>query len=180
MPRLDPDVMPCLPPRRLGSVGIAVLAGVLSLSGCGTTKLHSETRQQQGEAAAKAWREVDLKAYFDAERDNQAKLLAEEIESTGRLAAVNRETEIRVLAAKKVSDLSGQYDEALSEAVLDGSGAIDPATLGAIERGLLEARSSGTPNKRRVGTSSAPRPSCSPWGCRSSAATSLSRSIRRL
>jgi hypothetical protein len=114
------------------------------LSGCGTVKLYSETRQQQGEAAAKAWGEVNLKAYFDAERVNQAKLLVEEIESIGRLAAVNRETEIRVLAAKSVSDLSGHYDEALREVVLGGTGGIDSATLGTIERALLEAKSGAT------------------------------------
>lgn len=93
-----------------------------ALVGCGTVKLHSEVRQKQGEDAKKAWADVDLKSFFDAERTNLAKVLAEEVESTRRLAAVNRETEIRVLSRMKVLDLPGYFDAELSKIIKPASG----------------------------------------------------------
>ena len=90
------------------------------LTGCADLKdikLHSDVRQSQGEAASKAWAAVDLKGYFDAQRDNLATLLNEEIASTQRLVAVNRETEIRELANTNVSALQGRYDRQLARVV---------------------------------------------------------------
>ena len=83
------------------SAGMALLLCV-AFSGCGSVKLHSDVREAQGKDAKKAWDEVKLGTYFDAERDNLAKLLTEEIGSTQRLAEVNRESEIRVVATTPV------------------------------------------------------------------------------
>ena len=90
-----------------------LLALACATSGCVSVKLHSEARQQQGEDAKKAWGEVKLDSYFASERENLAKLLAEEIESTRRLAAVNRESEIRVIAAKPVTQLPCYFEAEL-------------------------------------------------------------------
>lgn len=97
--------------RRAGIV--VVLTAVIALAGCGTVKLHSDAREKQGEDAKKAWSEVDLKAYFDTERENLAKLLQEEIDSGRRLAAVRRESEVRSLAGVKLMELGDRYSQAL-------------------------------------------------------------------
>jgi hypothetical protein len=89
----------------------------LALSACGSVKVHSDTRQAQGEAAKKAWTEVKLDAYFSTERDNLAKLLTEEVESTRRLSAVNRESELRVLATKRVVELPCYFQVALTKLI---------------------------------------------------------------
>ena len=98
-------------PRRAGIA--VVLTAVIALAGCGTVKLHSDVREKQGEDAKKAWSEVDLKAYFDTERENLAKLLQEEIDSGRRLAAVRRENEIRSLAGVELAKLGDRYSLAL-------------------------------------------------------------------
>lgn len=103
---------------------VTALAAVAccALVGCGSVKLHSEVRQKQGEDAKKAWAEMDLKAFFEAERANLTKILAEEMESSRRLAAVNRETEIRILARKKISELPDYFDAELSKLLRPAAG----------------------------------------------------------
>jgi hypothetical protein len=70
----------------------------LVLGGCGNLRLHSDVRQKQGEAASAAWKEVDVKGLFAAERQNQGKLLDTEIAAWDRSFANRHETEIRTLA----------------------------------------------------------------------------------
>ena len=134
MPNLDAHRPTDL--RRLWAMWAMI---VLMLSGCGSLRLHSETREKQGQAAAKAWSEVDLKGFFQAERDNQAKLLDAELASSARIIAVNRESEIRVLARKPIKDLPAHYDALLGPLVADG-GDIAQGDRAAIERALRQAR----------------------------------------
>ena len=109
----------------------------------------------------KAWGEVNLKALLRRRAPvNQAKLLAEEIESTGRLAAVNRETEIRVLArARRSATCRATMTRRYARWCSGGSGGLDSATLGTVEsRTLGGVESAATRSGGRSGTSSAPRP----------------------
>ena len=71
-----------------------------SLSGCGTIYLHSDARQKQGEDAAKAWLDVDLKSTFNTERDNLGKLLEAELQTQDRLALTVRNAELRKMIAR--------------------------------------------------------------------------------
>lgn len=99
------------PRRRLWiAVGVTV---ALTLSGCGNIKLHSDVRQKQGEDAATVWKEVNLKPLFDAERDNQSKLLETEINGWNRHLAEVYEGELRDLAKTSVGGYTAKYDELL-------------------------------------------------------------------
>lgn len=60
-------------------------------TGCANLYLHSDTRQQQAETAAKAWAEVDHESLFAAERDNLAKLATAEQDTQARVAAAMRD-----------------------------------------------------------------------------------------
>ena len=71
-----------------------------SLSGCGTIYLHSDARQKQGEDAAKAWLDVDLKSTFNTERDNLGKLLEAELQTQDRLALTVRNAELRKMIVR--------------------------------------------------------------------------------
>jgi hypothetical protein len=108
---------PTAPMQLLSPSACALLAVSLTLSGCGSLRLHSDTRQKQGEAAASAWKEVDLKAVFAAERLNQAKLLDAEIQSWNNQFATAHENEIRRLASLQVSQYRKQYDALLTRLV---------------------------------------------------------------
>jgi hypothetical protein len=118
----DRRFAPLLGPKNRRLVTALAAVACCALVGCGSVKLHSGVRQKQGEDAKKAWAEVDLKAFFDAERANLAKVLVEEVNSTRRLAAVNRETEIHILARKKVSELPSYFDAELSKLVKPDAG----------------------------------------------------------
>lgn len=112
---------------------------VFALSGCGGVRLYSETRDKQGQAAAKAWSEVDLKAFFAVERDNDAKLLEQEIETSGRRIAADRDVAIRDLAQKPVSAFPDYYDERLARLV-GGNAPIAEKDRSAVETSVKKAR----------------------------------------
>ena len=67
----------------------------LGLTGCSGLRLYNSERDHQGEAARKAWSEVDLKATIDAERANLKKLLAAELNTQEKLAASIRDHQLR-------------------------------------------------------------------------------------
>ena len=79
---------------------VAVLA-----SGCSSVRLHSETREKQGQAAVKAGARSTSRL-LQAERDNHARLLEAELASINKVVAVQREAEIRVLARKPIASFS--------------------------------------------------------------------------
>lgn len=110
---------------------------VFALSGCGGLRLYSETRDKQGQAAAKAWSEVDLKAFFAAERDNDAKLLEQEIATSARRIAADRDVTIRDLARRPVNEFPGYYDDRLVK-LIGGDTPIADRT--ALEKSVSEAR----------------------------------------
>jgi hypothetical protein len=123
---------PALQRRFLTSLG---LCAALALSGCGGLKLHSDARQKQGEDAAKAWKEVNLKPLFDAERDNQAKLLDAELSSWNRHLAEVHTGELRDLAKTPVGSYPIKYDALLRRL----AGTLSPTTRPAIEKGVADA-----------------------------------------
>jgi len=137
--RLQSAPISCFALRSLFSISTVVAFAIL-LAGCGSLRLHSDTREKQGEAASKAWSEVDLKGFFAAERANQAKLLEAELASTAELTEANRETEIILLATKPVEQLSAYYDASLRPIVMGGSGPIEPADRTHFETALKSAR----------------------------------------
>ena len=53
----------------------ALLMSAVLLCGCSSLRLYSETRDKQGEAAKKAWAEVDAKAVIATQRENLGALL---------------------------------------------------------------------------------------------------------
>lgn len=77
---------------RVGLFSVCVIA--LLLSGCGSLRLYSDTRDKQGEAAKKAWGEVDLKSIITTERDNLKKLLEAEMETQDQVALAMRDLEL--------------------------------------------------------------------------------------
>jgi len=81
-------------------------------SGCSNLYLHSEVRQQQAEAATKAWAEIEHESLFKVERENLAKLLQAEQETQQRLAAAKRD-----FLAAAVTGPPGQGTGAPSRAV---------------------------------------------------------------
>jgi hypothetical protein len=106
------------------------LALALAASGCGTVKLHSEVRQKQGEDLAKAWKEVNLKALFEAERANQAKLLETEVAGWSRHAGERYQNELRTLAKMPVGSYRAQYLTLLTELAGPLLDKDDPVTAG--------------------------------------------------
>jgi hypothetical protein len=93
---MDPNRIPCpvrVRARRVAArlAGAGVLAAAVGLSGCSSLYLKSEVRQQQAAAATKAWGEVDVAALFAAERENLAKLAAEEAATQRRMAEARLE-----------------------------------------------------------------------------------------
>jgi hypothetical protein len=109
---------------------------VFALSGCGGLRLYSETRDKQGQAAAKAWSEVDLKAFFAAERDNDVKLLEQEIATSARRIAADRDVTIRDLARRPVNAFPDYYDDRLVK-LIGGDAPI--ADRAAVEKSIREA-----------------------------------------
>lgn len=82
----------------------ATVAVALAVGGCSNLYLHSPTRQQQAEAAAKAWGEVDNAVIFSAERENLAKLAEAEQLAQVRVAAAIRENLATVIANPGTGD----------------------------------------------------------------------------
>lgn len=79
------------------SLIVLAVVGSLILSGCGTFRAYNEVRDKQGEAAKKAWAEVDLKGIVTTERTNLNSLLAAELEAQDRLAAGVRNYTLRAI-----------------------------------------------------------------------------------
>ena len=73
------------PSRALRTTLLCLL--VAGLAGCANLYLHSPTRQQQAEAASKAWTEVAPGSLFTTERENLASLAQAEQQTTLRVAA---------------------------------------------------------------------------------------------
>ena len=119
-------VYPWAAPGLVRRVSIAsLLAASVILTGCGSLRLHSDVRKKQGEDAAKAWKEVDLKAFFAGERENQAKLLGTEIASwRTHVLGPTYEKAHADLSTKPVSGYRGTYEASIRKLVLGGSGAI--------------------------------------------------------
>lgn len=67
---------------------------MFALTGCSGLRLYDSARDNQGEAARKAWSEVDLQASIDGERANLQKLLAAELDTQQRLATSIRDHEL--------------------------------------------------------------------------------------
>ncbi|MCF8178476.1 MAG: hypothetical protein K9J74_08205 [Sulfuritalea sp.] len=82
-------------------------------------RLYDETRDKQGEAAKKAWSEVDLKTYFQSQRDERKKLLQAELESITLHTMTRRENSMRVVAGGTVTEFSDTLGDELSN-LLDG------------------------------------------------------------
>lgn len=76
--------------ERLRQVAAAAVAVIL-LAGCSSVRLYSETRDKQGEAAKKAWGDVDLKSIITTERTNLNKLLDTEKDVQAKYAAAIRD-----------------------------------------------------------------------------------------
>jgi hypothetical protein len=97
-----------------------VLACAVFLTGCSGMRLYNEARDKQGEAATKAWSEVDLKTYFQSQRDERKKLLQAELDSITLHTMTRRENTMRVVVdLKKVADFATMLDDELSN-LLDG------------------------------------------------------------
>ena len=111
--------------RTLTSASIALSAIVL-LSGCGSMHLYSETRDKQGQAAVKAWKEVSFTDFFAAERANRAKLLDEELQASKELFASDRDLEIvKLVSGVPISDYPTRFNLRLTN--LAGTDGLDIA-----------------------------------------------------
>jgi hypothetical protein len=92
-----------------------LIASIVSVAaaGCANVKLYSETRDKQGQAAVKAWAEVDLKAFFEAQRMQRGKLLEQELDIADKRIAAERELAIRTLSDTAISKIPTFFDEEL-------------------------------------------------------------------
>lgn len=119
---------------RVRSTAALALVALCALSGCGSLRLHSEVRQKQGEAAAAAWKEVDLKPVFATERENLGKLLDLEAQAKKRQVDAQAENGIRELAAKKLGDYPFEFEVLLVGLVGKDAVATSnrPATIAAL------------------------------------------------
>lgn len=89
--------IPHLSPR-VGRVA-ASCALALCATGCSSLYLHSEARQTQAEAAAKAWADVGSASLLSAERANLAKLADAEQATQRRVAAAIRDQAAAAIVA---------------------------------------------------------------------------------
>ncbi|MGB9129227.1 MAG: hypothetical protein WCB97_06235 [Thiobacillus sp.] len=83
-------------------------------------RLYNEARDKQGEAATKAWSEVDLKTYFQSQRDERKKLLQAELDSITLHTMTRRENTMRVVALGTVKKFDTNLKDELSNLV-DGN-----------------------------------------------------------
>jgi len=77
----------------------ALLAISLSMASCANLRLYSDVRDKQGQDAKKAWEAVDFDATVKVERDNLKKLLAAELDSTGKVQTAIRDHRLRYMVA---------------------------------------------------------------------------------
>ena len=104
------------------SVSFAILQ---VLAGCSGLRLYDSERNQQGEAARKAWSEVDLKAMIDGARGNLKKLLAAELDTQQKLATAIRDHELRSMVQR---DVSTGLVEPVEKRLTDLAGALELPT----------------------------------------------------
>lgn len=118
---------------------------MLGLTGCSSVRLYDSTRDQQGQAARKAWSEVDLKATIDAERGNLQKLLAAELTTQQNLATAIRDHELRSMVRSK--SVTAGLAEPLDKRLMALAGTIELPTEAHDELLFSQSRVS-TLNKR--------------------------------
>jgi hypothetical protein len=111
------------------------------LAGCSGLRLYDNERKQQGDAARKAWSEVDLKAMIDGERGNLKKLLAAELDTQQKLATAIRDHELRSMVQR---DVGTGLVEPVTRRLKDLAGAPELPTdawreLQEAQRGVAEA-----------------------------------------
>jgi hypothetical protein len=75
-----------------------------ALAGCTSLKLYDSTRDSQGQAAKKAWSEVDLQTMIAGERANLDRLLAAEIDTQNTLAAAVADYELKAMVDMPIQD----------------------------------------------------------------------------
>lgn len=85
-------------------LALVAVIGSLVLGGCGSFGMYSEVRDKQGEAAKKAWAEVDLRGIVATERTNLNSLLAAELDAQDRLAEGVRNHTLRAMFDGKSLD----------------------------------------------------------------------------
>lgn len=108
------------PSNRKRAAASLALACTVLLSGCSGMRLYNETRNKQGEAASKAWSEVDLPAYFQSQRDERKKLLQAELDAVTLHVMTRRENTMRVVANGTVEDFDVALGTELS-GLVDGN-----------------------------------------------------------
>lgn len=111
--------------RIYAAASLAVACIFLFLSGCSGMRMYNETRDKQGEAATKAWSEVDLKAYFQSQRDERKKLLQAELDSVTLHVMTRRENTMRVVANGTVSEFDTTLAGEIANLVDGGVGQLD-------------------------------------------------------
>ena len=79
----------------------ALLMSAVLLCGCSSLRLYSETRDKQGEAAKKAWAEVDAKAVIATQRENLGALLQEQLKAQERISTASRDQRIRSMVTSE-------------------------------------------------------------------------------
>ena len=105
------------------SLVVFALLAMASLTGCGSLRLYSEVRDQQGAAAQKAWTDVDLTGLVATERENLKKLLDAELDTQGRLATGIRDHELRAMveASSLKEGLVDRVNKRLADVAGDGN-----------------------------------------------------------
>jgi hypothetical protein len=111
--------------NRMCVVMSLAFASTLFVSGCSGMRLYSEGRDKQGAAAAKAWSEVDLKTYFQSQRDERKRLLQAELDSVTLHTMTRRENTMRVVALETVGDFDSRLGAELSNLVDGSTGQLD-------------------------------------------------------
>ena len=107
---------------------IMSLAVILSgnLAGCSGLRLYSEARDKQGEAVKESWAKLDAKAVIVAQRDNNARLMKEELDAQDRIGIAIRDLAIRRAAASWTgASLATRLDGALKSTVGEPAAFVD-------------------------------------------------------
>lgn len=100
--------------RSVAMASCAVLVAFV-LSGCTGMRLYSDIRDKQGQAAKKAWSEVDLKGYFAAHREERKKLVSEELAASDATVLAEREATLRIIVENPVRAPLGLRQQIRSE-----------------------------------------------------------------
>lgn len=90
---------------------ILLLAMAMPLAACSGLRIYSETRDKQGQAAVKAWGDVDLRADFKADAAKREATLTRELATSDKRLASERELAIRHLASAPAAAFAAYVDE---------------------------------------------------------------------